>query len=276
MQFEDYSPKPPLDSHIESIFYYKDFMPEHSIERLVPTGHIFLIFEFDGIPRTVFDNETQEPREVFTEVWISGMQTGCITISSHEHSEMLVVQFKPAGASPFFTFSINDLADRIIPAQKVLGNEILQLRADLLHIDFPQRKFVRIEEFLKNRYDGSNVSPKGLLAVLRRLQKEPVANLSNIAAKYPNTQKHLIHQFKKFVGLTPKVYQRIVRFNGILQKIQNKEHITWAEIAYECGYADQSHFIKEFSHFSGFNPQEFIDHEYNKAEPNFFPLDERG
>lgn len=67
-------------------------------------------------------------------------------------------------------------------------------------------------------------------------------------------------------SLTPKIYQRILRFNEILPKIRDKEQTAWAEVAYPCGYSDQSHFIKEFSHFSGFNPQEFIGLEYNRGE----------
>ena len=99
---------------------------------------------------------------------------------------------------------------------------------------------------------------------------------SNINDSYPKTQKHLIAQFKKHFGLTPKVFHRIFRFNKILLQIQNKNLLNWSDIAYEFGYSDQSHFIKEFKEFSGFNPQEFIKAEYHKEEPNFFPLDKRG
>jgi len=75
-------------------------------------------------------------------------------------------------------------------------------------------------------------------------------------------------------GLTPKVFHRIFRFNEILKQLQGKQHLVWAQIAYEFGYSDQSHFIKEFKEFSGFNPQEFINSEYHRdEETNFFPLD---
>ncbi len=90
---------------------------------------------------------------------------------------------------------------------------------------------------------------------------------------YPGSQKKLIDEFKKFVGLTPKYYQRILRFNDLLQKIQHKDSVTWRDIAQDCGFFDQSHFIKEFRHFSGMNPEQFIGNEFHKTEPNFFPLD---
>lgn len=276
MKFNNLIPSPPLDRHIESIFHYEDFVPDHSVERVIPTGHLFLIFELDGIPRNTFDNKTQEPKQTFTKAWISGMQTGCITISAHELSEMFVIQFKPAGAYPFIQIPLSDLNDRIVPAEEILGTEILTLREQLLAEETPEEKFEAADEWLKHRFDETKEPPEALSTILNRLQEESVSRLSKIVEKYPNTQKHLIDQFKKYVGLTPKIYQRILRFNEILQKVHNKEHITWAEIAYQCGYSDQSHFIKEFNHFSGFNPQEFIDREYHYGEPNFFPLDREG
>ncbi len=109
--------------------------------------------------------------------------------------------------------------------------------------------------------------------ILQQFKTQPLSNHQTIVKNYPRTQKHLIEQFKKFCGLTPKVLHRIFRFNDILQQIQNKQNISWSQVAYLSGYSDQSHFIKEFKEFSGFNPNEFIDRAFNEGEPNFFPLD---
>jgi len=72
MIFEQYQLTADLEKHIESILYLKNFMPEHSIERIVPTGHVYIIFELDNILRNTFDNETLKPLNSFSKVWISG------------------------------------------------------------------------------------------------------------------------------------------------------------------------------------------------------------
>ena len=108
MIFETHTLSPPIDRFIESVFHYKDFMPDHSIERVVPTGHIFIIFELDGMQRNTFDNETLKPNGTFTKVWISGMHRNYISISANQKSEMLVIQFKPFGAYPFFHFPLSN------------------------------------------------------------------------------------------------------------------------------------------------------------------------
>lgn len=276
MTFQTHTLPPPIDAYIESMFHYKDFMPDHSIERVVPTGHIFILFELDGIPRNTYDNETLEPKETFEEVWISGMHSNYISISAHPESEMFVIQFKPYGAYPFFHFPVQNLNEQVLPGEAVFGEEILQLRKKILDRETSDKKFAIAEEWLTERFDNGKTPSKKFLEILKKLQNEPAAKLNGLAQHYPYTQKHLIDQFKKFIGLTPKYYHRINRFNDILKKIQDEENIKWSEIAYLLGYSDQSHFIKEFKHFSGFNPEEFIENDFHRDVPNFFPLDRNG
>lgn len=273
MLFETHTLKEPLHKYIESIFHFKDLIPEHSIERVVPTGQIFIIFELDGITRNTFDNETLKPSNRYTKVWISGMHKNYISISAHQKSEMLVVQFKAFGAHPFFHFPIQNLNEKIVSAEEIFGDSILELREELLEQQTSEDKFHIVEKWLESRFHPEKEPPKELLRTLEGLQSESATNYSLIIESYPKTQKHLIDQFKKYIGLTPKYYQRILRFNEILQLIKNNEKIAWSQIAYQCNYSDQSHFIKEFKHFSGFNPKEFIEQEFNSNEPNFFPLE---
>ncbi|ULC58301.1 AraC family transcriptional regulator [Flaviramulus sp. BrNp1-15] len=265
-----------LSNYVESIFHYKDFNPDHSIERVVPTGHLFLIFELDGFSRNTFDNNTLKPKKSFTKVWVSGMHKNYISISAHQNSEMLVVQFKPCGSYPFLQIPVEELNDKVIPAEELFSDDILLLRDSLLNPETSSDKFKIVENWLLSKFDETKTPPKDLVKAIEELRVNSNNNHNQIIEKYPNSQKHLIHQFKKYIGLTPKQLHRVLRFNDILQKIQQEQQISWTEIAYLCGFSDQSHFIKEFKHFSGFNPSEFIKNEFDKDPPNFFPLDREG
>lgn len=276
MHFETALLPPSLQPYLESIFHYKDFIPDHSIERVVPTGHVFVIFELDGMVRNTFDNETLQPKSTFTKAWLSGMHKHYISISAHQQSEMFVMQFKAMGAHPFFHVPIEKLTDQVIPAENILGEDILQLREELLVLGSSEEKFIRAFQWLEDRFDEAKIPPKELVDVVEQLQKKSGIDYSTIVEQYPNTQKHLIDQFKKYVGLTPKYYQRILRFNDILLHIKQKTQLPWAQVAYHSGCSDQSHFIKEFKHFSGFNPKEFIQQGFHQDEPNFFALNREG
>ncbi len=273
MIFNTHQFKEPLVSYVESMFHFKGFMPDHSIERVIPTGHVFVIFELDGIRRHTFDNKTLEPIASFEKVWVSGVHENYLSISAHPNSEMFVFQFKSYGALPFVHTLICELNDRVIPAEEVFGHEILVLHEAFKTAETSEDKFLIGEKWLEGRFDKNLMPPAELIDFLSELQKQPVVKYQEVIEQYPNTQKHLIDQFKKYIGLTPKYYQRMLRFNDILQKIQQKQHINWPDVAFQCGYSDQSHFIKEFRHFSGFNPTEFIKREFQNDEPNFFALD---
>lgn len=277
MQFETHnSIEASLTAYIESIFYFKGFKPDHSIERVVPTGHFFIIFELDGLERNTFDNETLKPNGSFQNVWVSGMHKNYLSISAHQDSEMFVIQFKTCGAFPFIKIPIHEFNNTVIPAEQLFGDEILALRNQILLAEAPEEKFKHAENWLLNRFENSKSAPKEALTILEQIQAKPISESKAIIDSYPNSQKHLIHQFKKYFGLTPKVFHRIFRFNEILKRIQNKQQLKWTDITYEFGYTDQSHFIKEFKEFSGFNPQEFIKADFHNDEPNFFPLDRKG
>jgi len=276
MIFETHILKNTINTFIESIFYFKDFKPEHSIERVVPTGNLFLIFELDGFTRNTFNNSTLKPNGVYNNVWISGMHKNYLSISAHQNSEMFVVQFKPFGAFPFLNISVNELNDKVIPAKEILGDAILQLREEIIKQETPNEKFEVAEKFLEAKFKSKKQPNKEFIDIVNALKEKPFVEHFSIIKSYSKTQKHLINQFKKYCGLTSKTLHRIFRFNEILFKVQNQEKIEWSQIAYEFGYSDQSHFIKEFKEFSGFNPKEFITSNFHKGEPNFFPLDKKG
>lgn len=273
MKFSTYQTCAEIAPYIESIFHYRDFVPDHSIERVVPTGHVFLIFELDGYVRHTYDNDSLQENASYTRAWISGMHRNHISISAHENSAMLVVQFKPFGSLPFLHAATDLFNELVIPAHEVVGESVYSLREQMANTAETGSAFDLIENWLLERFDKSLVPPKPLLDIVTSLQDEPAHGLTALMDSYPGSQKKLIDEFKKYVGLTPKYYQRIQRFNNLLQKLQHKDSLTWSEIAQDCGFFDQSHFIKEFRHFSGMNPEQFIGNDFHKTEPNFFPLD---
>lgn len=276
MIFEQFQLTSILKKHVESILYFKGLNPNHSVERIVPTGHVFVVFELDNIPRNTYDNKTLQPLETYTKVWVSGTHRNFISISAHQQSEMLAIQFKSAGAFPFLHCPLQDLNDKVVPAQEIFGSEVLELREKIFMEENPQAKFNLVSNWLESRFDSKKEAPEYLLTFIELLQKEPVSNLNRIMDSYPTTQKQLIQHFKKYVGLTPKYYHRILRFNEILKIINKNESLSWTEVAYSCDYSDQSHFIKEFALFSGFNPLKFIKMDFPKERTNFFPLDPKG
>ena len=275
MIFEHHTVPEILADDVASIFYFKDLIPEHSKERVVPTGHTYLIFELDGFTRFIFDNETLQPLAPYKNAWLAGVQQYYQTISAHHLSEMLVIQFKPEGAHTFIHRPLSEFSNKVLSAIDVFGEKIIEIRTGLKQTRTSDEKFDIIDNYLKSIRRADMQVPLAVRNVVEAMQANPLESLAAFQDSYPHSQQYLIRSFKRFIGLAPKYFQRILRFNQMLQRMQNKEKILWTDIAYQNGYADQSHFIKEFQHFSGFNPSQFIEYSFQKNEPNFFPLDRK-
>ena len=81
-------------------------------------------------------------------------------------------------------------------------------------------------------------------------------NIDNVASRYGITSRYLQKLFLQYTGLTPKLYQKIHRFQNSLKRVTQK-NASFTDIAYDCGYFDQSHFIREFKSFTGFTPSAY-------------------
>ncbi len=189
---------------------------------------------------------------------------------------MFVIQFKAFGAHPFLHLPMDQVADKVVAGSDILDGGLLQLREDIVTAVTSADKFSIVDSWLESRYLEQLKAPKSIVEMVELLQKQPASKLNEIIGGFAGTQKHLISQFKKFIGITPKHFQRILRFNDVFIQIQNDQFLSWSDIAHQCGYSDQSHFIREFNHFSGFNPESLLKTQFEPDAANFFPLDRDG
>lgn len=83
-------------------------------------------------------------------------------------------------------------------------------------------------------------------------------NLAGIAARYRISERQLQRRFKQNVGISASKFNQLSRFVKVLQHISSARYGTLTALAYEQGYADQSHFINDFKQFSGLSPYEFV------------------
>tara|TARA_R110002072_G_scaffold64_13_gene490 strand:- start:26774 stop:27640 length:867 start_codon:yes stop_codon:yes gene_type:complete len=276
MLFEMHEPTGPIGEYCARFIYYQGFQPEHKIERVVPDGCLYLIFELDHQPRNVFDNQSLESIAELRHAWISGAQNEYISISAHEDSEMFVIQFKPGGAARLLPGDVSQFTNRVLSVEAVLGtnlgNATLKLRDSLLQAANPAAKFDHAQTFLAEHTRTQDAADAIVADIVLAIIENSTTQLKNIIGDCGYSQKQIIHHFKTRVGLTPKAFQRIVRFNEILPKIMEQQSVSWNKISIECDYFDQSHFIKEFKNFSGYSPRDFLSEQKHHEATNFFPL----
>ena len=89
-------------------------------------------------------------------------------------------------------------------------------------------------------------------------------SIGRMNEKIGYSQKHFTEMFRRNIGVTPKSYLKIMRFQKAIRTIDAADNVEWDMIAQDCGFYDQAHFINDFKHFSGFTPEE-----YSKIHTNY-------
>ncbi len=252
-------PAPPLNEFVELFWYYVDFSPDHDREHVLPDGTFELIINLQETPRKLFHGTDTDEYDPFKRGWISGTQSKFLVIDALPNSSMIGVHFRPGGVAPFLGLPANELAGRVVELDAIWGNAVWEWRDQLLAVKTSVKKFAVLEHLLLQRLAESRKCRGPAIGwALQRYMAEPsVQTITSVSGRLGFSHKHFIDLFRRETGLTPKLFCRIRRFQQALTEVQARAEIDWADVAYRCGYFDQSHFIHDFVKFSGLNPSAY-------------------
>jgi AraC-like DNA-binding protein len=274
MIFRHHVPDSPLAEFIEFFWFYEGFYPLHRREHVLPDGTFELVIDLRDQPRKLF-NRYDSPRcDSFRRGWFSGTHSEYIVIDALPNSSMIGAHFKPGGATPFLGRPADELRDQVVELDAIWDTNAWDLRDQLLVARNPSAKFDLLERFLLDRLQHSTPEPNGRTRVqwaIQHLLRQPhQMTIAGVADQSGISHKHFIEEFRRHVGLTPKLFCRIRRFQQVLFVINRRRSVEWADVAYGCGYFDQSHFVHDFQTFAGLNPSTYISHQLEA--PRFVPV----
>ena len=128
-------------------------------------------------------------------------------------------------------------------------------------------KFAAAERFLLQTL-SEQVRPQsgGRVRAGRNHSSPDQINLARVSQNIGYSQKHFIAMFKQQVGITPKAYLKIIRFQKAITEIEERREVNWTDISQDCGFYDQAHFINDFKFFSGFTPERIRPKKKRRAE----------
>jgi AraC-like DNA-binding protein len=177
-----------------------------------------------------------------------------------DRPDMIGVYFRPGRAGAFLSAGMLDLTDRSVAIDDVWGTASLRLAEDLADLDEAVR-IERLESYLVAKLSGapgptSSIDMKAVTAHI--LRHHGRVTIDAMAGHAGVSRQHFSRQFREQLGIAPKLYCRLARFQAGLAPAHSHEKINWAETAFALGYADQSHMIAEFRQFSSLTPQALV------------------
>lgn len=271
MIFQTYIPKFPLNQFVECFIYHEGYQPDHSVDRFLPDGNVEIIIDLEDNPKFIYDNETLKQIQSVCQVWASGVRTEPISIHSGKEAAMLIIAFKRGMAYPFFPLPMDEISDSVVDADLLWGTDFALLREQILANKNSELKFRLVEDFLNQEFISKFVLNPCVEYALSQIIKQPdQLSLRKLNDKIGYSQKHFIKLFKEQVGITPKSYLKIMRFQKAINEIEKLTEVSWTSISTDCGFYDQAHFINDFKFFSGFTPEEYFKRKNNFL--NYVPV----
>lgn len=172
-------------------------------------------------------------------------------------TEMVVAVFRPHAIGRFLGTPPSAFCNLEISGYDLGNRGLDELAARVFDCETPERCVRTIEHWLLRRLCDGGVAqePDRIAPTVSRLLAEPATSVEELAALACLGRRQFERLFARSVGMNPKEYARVVRFQKSLWLLQRRqEGGSLAAVAYASGYADQSHFIREFKAFSGRTP----------------------
>jgi AraC-like DNA-binding protein len=253
----EHIPAPPLSSCIRALWYARADSVDHRRERVLPSGCIEIIL---NLARDfLIDCPEGSPDCRMPPALVVGARTIYEIIDSTDLADLIGIVFRPGGFAPFASDAVDLFSNRSVSLEDVWGLSVRTLRDRLREIATPHARLRCLEAFLIDRFaarlDQGRSRSRSQLQVayaLQHFQRAPaIATVRVIARSIGRSERSFSQLFREEVGLAPKTWCRVQRFQRAVNQLYSGADIRWAELALDCGFYDQSHFANEFRAFSG-------------------------
>jgi AraC-like DNA-binding protein len=188
---------------------------------------------------------------------ISGFFTQKATYRNQQALGVIMVGFRPWGIQPFIGFSVSEITNQNLSLKNVYPAKIRLLEDEIRSVKFAEERIAVIEHFLLEIL----LYPKNDMVIRESImhisQSHGQATIKFLAKKFHLCEKQFNRRFVQTVGIQPKLFSRIVRFQHVLTLL-NSMQMGLLDVAIRSGFYDEAHFIREFQQFAVTTPKQFL------------------
>ena len=259
MLYHTFAPPPQLAPYVRFFWTLEADVRsgEEFVHRSMADGCVEMVFHYRG----TFDEIGSAELSPLSN--IQAQSTGFRRFTTRESFGIFGAYLYPFAIPRIFGFPASDFTNISPDLESVFGAEGRRFEQSMIAaVDDLERVRTASNFLIRKLERSSRELPNVHRAVHSILDAKGSVNIVQIAREHALSTRQFERRFKEFAGLSPKLYSRIIRFQAATQhKFSGVRDLT--EIAYACGYYDQSHFINDFRQFSGYSPKEYF---WNEAE----------
>ena len=223
-----------------------------------PNGYASIIFNY-GTPYRVFSQKLNG--ELVPKAFLTGQATHSYQLLLSGMLGMAGIVFHPTGLSTLFGLPMYGFSDERIELRAILGSRIDEWHHKIGEATTPASRVAVLEQFLNHQLLFRKTEPDRTdYAANRIVAQQGVVNISELMDELYVCRRQFERQFLQKVGVSPKYYARIRRVGALCHQLsQNHWQVAdWQDLIHQFGYYDQSHFIKEFTEFTGKSPSVYV------------------
>ncbi len=251
--FKIIQPSPILRRYIRYYWILQSDMADVVTERTFPLGCIQIFFH----KRKQLFSQTHHKMQ--PRYFICGQENRYTDICTNGDIEMLVVVFQPHAAKLFFRKPLSLFQGENIAIEDMEDRELTELVHKIADTESHICCIELIEQFLLYRIViGSDYNIDRLSVIIQHINLNPCLDVCKLANTACLSTKQFTRIFTEYIGTSPKEFLRIIRIQRTLFMLQRNPPYNFAQVAYSCGFADQSHMIREFKLFTGYTPLEYL------------------
>jgi AraC-like DNA-binding protein len=251
MKYQHFTPSAAAEDFIECYWSLEAdaAAAEAETQRIVPDGCAELILNlaqpFQEL--TVGGDSKLQPRCFF-----AGQITGPLLVRPSGATRTIGIRFRPEGASRILRLPMHELTGAVTPLDRVQPRLSVQLDV-LPQAGSLQTLLAALDELLVRIAKPGLETGRLSVAVTLATRAGGMLDVAWLAEQVGLSSRQLERLFKEHVGLPPKLFCRILRFQRVFQSMEREDR-SWVDAALSCGYYDQSHLIRDFKQFSGRTP----------------------
>jgi len=245
-----------FDCYDEDLF--KPMTAKHEIHMMFMINcHMHNFTNHQDNPYLYKFNKSVDPECVYSGLLTSNKGT----ITFRDHVKLLTIHFKPTGFYAVFGISPAEITNCLANSSDLFGNQILLLHEQLQTAKTTLEILNLTENFLMDRLWSRSIK-KYKLSLFKvsefLVNQTDFCSIEKLAYESNMSLKTFERKFIEEIGLAPKLYERVRRFDKALDIKMNHPSLSWTNICYLSGYYDQNHLIKDFIKFAGEPPLAFF------------------
>ncbi|MBE7177537.1 MAG: helix-turn-helix transcriptional regulator [Mucilaginibacter polytrichastri] len=215
----------------------------------------------DGCPGMIFhysgDAFRDERGDAFPQLYLYGQTLSPVRMNAPGTFGAVGLYFYPHALRSVFGIDAFDLTTSCLCAAELPYSGPLALEEQLVNAGDADEAIRILSAYLQHCLARNTfAADAGTRYALGRITSAAVP-LSELQRQTGQTERTFERRFRQTVGVPPKLFWRICRFQETLKQLRHGNYRSLTELAYSAGYADQSHFIRSFREFAGFSPRNY-------------------